>query len=201
MDTFVNTAGHDGDQLKLVRGRRSWTKIEEDALIICLTNVVHEGWKSENGFRAGFLRELEKGMKKKLPGTDIVAHPHINSKMHVWKKKYGAVSDLLSKSGIGWNSTTSMIEVEDEGVWESCRLADPHSKGLRYKTWPYYPQWIEIFGKDMATGENVVDPINLINDLYRNGMDQNGDNMDKYVPLTPDLNQNVEDNVTDKSIE
>ncbi|KAL8547965.1 hypothetical protein ACS0TY_007309 [Phlomoides rotata] len=83
MDTFVNTAGHDGDRLKLVRGRRSWTKIEEDALIICLTNVVHEGWKSENGFRAGFLRELEKGMKKKLPGTDIVAHPYINSKMHV----------------------------------------------------------------------------------------------------------------------
>ncbi|KAL8547966.1 hypothetical protein ACS0TY_007310 [Phlomoides rotata] len=115
--------------------------------------------------------------------------------------EYGAVSDLLSKSGISWNSTTSMIEVEDEGVWESCRLADPYVKGLRYKTWPYYPQWIEIFGKDRVTGENAVDPIGLINDLYRNGMDQNGDNIDKYVPLTPDLNQNIEDNVTDKPIE
>ncbi|KAL8514074.1 hypothetical protein ACS0TY_013258 [Phlomoides rotata] len=47
------------------------------------------------------------------------------------EKRVGALSDLLSKSGIGWNSTTSMIEIEDEGVWNSCRQADPHVKGLR----------------------------------------------------------------------
>ncbi|KAL8474048.1 hypothetical protein ACS0TY_030775 [Phlomoides rotata] len=88
----------------------------------------------ENGFRAGFQRELEKGMRKIMPGIDIIANPHINSKIHVWKKDYGVLSDLLSKSGIGWNSTNSMIEIEDEGVWDSCRWADPFVKGLRYKT-------------------------------------------------------------------
>ncbi|KAL8490583.1 hypothetical protein ACS0TY_022554 [Phlomoides rotata] len=133
------------------------------------------GWKSDNGFKAGFLRELEKGMRKIIPTTDLMATPHINSKIHVWKKGYGALSDLLNKSGIGWNSTTSMIEIEDEGIWVSCKRADPHVKGLRYKTCPYYPQWIDIFGKDRAAGEHAVDPIDIINNLYKCGMDQEGD--------------------------
>ncbi|KAL8541930.1 hypothetical protein ACS0TY_002978 [Phlomoides rotata] len=81
----------------------SWA-FEEDALIMCLTNVVIEGWKSDNGFKAGFLRELEK----------------------------------------------------------------------------------EIFGKDRATGEHVVDPIDIINELYRGGMDQDGDPIERCVPLTTD---------------
>ncbi|KAL8535966.1 hypothetical protein ACS0TY_011568 [Phlomoides rotata] len=79
-----------------------------------------------------------------------------------------------------------MIKIEDEGVWDNCRWTDPHVKGLRYKTWPYYPLWIEIFGKDIATGENAVDPIDIINELYRSGMDQEGDPREKCVPLTPD---------------
>ncbi|KAL8502886.1 hypothetical protein ACS0TY_021852 [Phlomoides rotata] len=201
MDQFGNQMGQDVERVKVSRGRRSWSKIEEDALILYLTNVVLEGWKSENGFKAGFQCELEKGMRKIIPSTDIVANPHINSKIHVWKKEYGALSDLLSKSGIGWNSTTLMLEVKNEGVRESCKRADLHVKGLRYKTWPYYPQWVEIFGKDRATGENTMDPIDLINELYRTGLDQKGDTGDKYVPLTPEYMNDIEDNVADKHVD
>ncbi|KAL8548004.1 hypothetical protein ACS0TY_007338 [Phlomoides rotata] len=183
MDQFGNQTGHDVERVKVSHGRRSWSKIEEDALILCLTNTVLDGWKSENGFKAGFQRELEKSMRKIIPTTDLVANPHINSKIHVWKKEYGAVSDLLSKSGIGWNSTSSMLEIEDEDVWDSCK------------------RWIEIFGKDRATGENVVDPIDLINELYRTGMDQEGDTEDKYVPLTPEYMNEMEDNVADKPVD
>ncbi|KAL8474633.1 hypothetical protein ACS0TY_031183 [Phlomoides rotata] len=200
MDEFGNQAEQGVERVKVSRGRRSWSKTEEDALIMCLTNIVLEGWKSENGFKAGFQRELEKGMRKIIPATDIVANPHINSKIHVWKKEYGALSDLLSKSEIGWNSTTSMLEVEDEGVWESCKRTDPHVKGLRYKTWPYYPQWIEIFGKDRATGENAVDPIDIINELYRDGLDNEGDIGDKYVSLMHDNMNDTEDEIAEKPV-
>ncbi|KAL8479171.1 hypothetical protein ACS0TY_026146 [Phlomoides rotata] len=54
MDPFGNQTGQDVERVKLSRGRRSWSKIEEDALIMCLTNIVLEGWKSENDFKAGF---------------------------------------------------------------------------------------------------------------------------------------------------
>ncbi|KAL8470896.1 hypothetical protein ACS0TY_033465 [Phlomoides rotata] len=85
---------------KASRGRRSWSRVEEDALIGCLIDIVNDGWKADNGFKAGFQRELEKGMRKIFPGTDLVANPHINSKIHVWKKEYSALNDLLSKSGV-----------------------------------------------------------------------------------------------------
>ncbi|KAL8524500.1 hypothetical protein ACS0TY_014189 [Phlomoides rotata] len=163
MDPFGNQTGPCVDRVKSGRGRRSWSKIEEDALMVILNNAVLEGWKSNNRFKAGFQRELEKGMKKIIPCTDLVATPHINSKIHVWKKEYGALSDLLSKSGIGWNSTTSMLEIEDEGVWESCIRAD------------------------------------IVNELYRAGFDQEGDVGYKYVPLTPDCMNDVEDDIPIKT--
>ncbi|KAL8553738.1 hypothetical protein ACS0TY_002143 [Phlomoides rotata] len=183
MDCTGIRPGQYGDKMKCVRGRRSWSKIEEDAIILCLINVVIEGWKFENGFKAGFQRELEKGMRRIIPNTDIVATPHINSKIHVWKKEYGALSDLLSKSGIGWNSTTSIIEVEDESVWDSCR------------------RWIEIFGKDRATGENVVDHIDIINEMYKSGMDQDGDVRERFVPLSPEGPVEKDDNLTGKPVD
>ncbi|KAL8483563.1 hypothetical protein ACS0TY_026301 [Phlomoides rotata] len=194
MDPRGNPVGKDVDRAKTVHCRRSWTRFEEDALIHCLTDVVNDGWKAENGFRAGFQRELERGMRARLPGTDILANPHINSKIHVWKKEYGTLSDVLSKSGIGWNSTTSMIEVEDESVWEGCRRADLNLKVVRYKTWPYYSQWIEIFGKDRASGTSDVDPVEMANDLGCDECEEEGETGEKYVPLTEDGLQDLEDN-------
>ncbi|KAL8477260.1 hypothetical protein ACS0TY_029521 [Phlomoides rotata] len=187
--------GHEVDKKKSTRGRRSWSRVEEDALIHCLTDIVNDGWKADNGFKARFLRELEKGMRRILPATDIVANPHINSKIHVWKKEYSVLSDLLFKSGIGWNSTTSMINVEDGGVWDACKRADPLLKGIRYKTWPYYSYWPEIFGKDRATGENAMEPIDLVNDILRSGHgDQEGDTGEKYCPINPLNNNEAENN-------
>ncbi|KAL8456422.1 hypothetical protein ACS0TY_034579 [Phlomoides rotata] len=179
MDPYGSPIGTQFEKLKPVRGRRSWMKFEEDVLINCLTDVVNDGWKAENGFRAGFQRELEKMMRKKLPGTDIVANPHINSKIH---------------SGIGWNSTASMIEIEDESVWESCKRAEPHVKGVRYKSWPYYTQWIEIFGKDRATGDNAVDPIDIVDGLDRCVDEQKWDNGDKEIPQNIESDHELEDN-------
>ncbi|KAL8476193.1 hypothetical protein ACS0TY_028739 [Phlomoides rotata] len=112
-------AGMEAEKGKVTRGRRSWTKVEEDALIQCLVGIVNDGWKADKGFKAGFQRELEKGMRKLIPGTDLVANPHINSKIHVWKKEYGNLSDLLGKSGIGWNSITCTLDIVDESVWDA----------------------------------------------------------------------------------
>lgn len=119
MDGTSCVGGHDTDTKgKSTRTRRTWTQMEEDTLIQCLTDIVNDGWKADNGFKTGFLRELEKNMRKILVGTDIVATPHIHSKIHVWKKDFSTLYTLLSKSGIGWNSSTNTIDVYDEAVWE-----------------------------------------------------------------------------------
>ncbi|KAL8496415.1 hypothetical protein ACS0TY_020214 [Phlomoides rotata] len=56
MDPIGNPPGQDEDRLKFVHGCSSWSKIEEDALIMCLTDVVHKGWKSEMDPRLGFCK-------------------------------------------------------------------------------------------------------------------------------------------------
>ncbi|KAL8498905.1 hypothetical protein ACS0TY_022031 [Phlomoides rotata] len=95
-------------------------------------------------------------MQKMLPGCDILATPHINSKIHVWKKEYGALSDLLSKSGIGWNSTSNTLDITDESIWDAQKMS-----------WPYYDYWLDIFGKDCAMGEHAADANDLVNEMLR----------------------------------
>ncbi|KAL8496585.1 hypothetical protein ACS0TY_020322 [Phlomoides rotata] len=106
----------DGGKGKAPRGRRSWTRVEEDALIQCLLGIMNDGWKADNGFKTG-------------------------------------------KSGIGWNSTSNTLDIIDETVWDAQRKADSGVKSLRYKSFPYYDSWLDIFGKDRATGEHAADPI------------------------------------------
>ncbi|KAL8489747.1 hypothetical protein ACS0TY_025584 [Phlomoides rotata] len=180
--SMVRMDGHGGgggvgDKGKATRGRRSWSKMEEDALIQCLVEIVNNGWKADNGFKAGFQRELERGMRAKLPNTDIVANPHINSKIHVWKKEYGAVSDLLSKSGIGWDSSTCSLDIMDESAWDAQKRADPHVKSMRFKSWPYYGNWLDIFGKDRATGEHASDTMDFVNELLKNAQEEQGETL------------------------
>ncbi|KAL8465818.1 hypothetical protein ACS0TY_035068 [Phlomoides rotata] len=138
MDPRGNPVGPNVDIVKIVRCRRSWTRFEEDALIHCLRDVVNDGWKAENGFRTGFQRELERGMRARLPDLNL--------------------------------------------------------KVVRYKTWPYYSHWIEIFGKDRATSTSAVDPVEMANDLGRDECEEEGETGEKNVPLTEDDLQELEDN-------
>ncbi|KAK6123924.1 hypothetical protein DH2020_042343 [Rehmannia glutinosa] len=108
--------GTKGARRRNDKGRRSWSRREEEVLVAALKEIVITGWKSENGFKIGYLQALEQEMAKALPGTDLKGIPHINSKIHVWKKDYGSLVSMLSRSGIGWNDSTKMIEVHDE-VW------------------------------------------------------------------------------------
>lgn len=48
----VGVGGPTGS-VKPERTRRSWTKREEEVLIIALHDIVAGGWKADNGFRPG----------------------------------------------------------------------------------------------------------------------------------------------------
>ncbi|XP_075488568.1 uncharacterized protein LOC142527610 [Primulina tabacum] len=93
-------------------------------------------------------------MKSAFSDTDIRGHPHITSKIHVWKKNYSSLSSMLAKSGIGWNHTENMLDATNE-AWEAQLKVDDSVHVMRYKRWPYYEDWCEIFGNDKATGSRA----------------------------------------------
>ncbi|KAL8476288.1 hypothetical protein ACS0TY_028818 [Phlomoides rotata] len=87
-----------------------------------------------------------------------------------------------------------LFDSPNEDVWDSSRQADPYLKSIRFKSWPYYPQWLEIFGKDRAIGGSAVDPIDLFQELMRVDLDQAGEMGDKYVSRTTGFLNEVDDN-------
>ncbi|KAL0438970.1 UNVERIFIED_CONTAM: hypothetical protein Slati_2380000 [Sesamum latifolium] len=73
-------------------------------------------------------------MKKLFPSSDIKADPHIQSKIHVWKKTYGSLVGMLGRSGFGWNDATNMVVVDDDVVWDNYIKIDPFAKNMRLKS-------------------------------------------------------------------
>ncbi|KAL8538002.1 hypothetical protein ACS0TY_000089 [Phlomoides rotata] len=96
------------------------TPVPEDSTdnLNALKELVVKGHKCDNGFKTGYLMLLENMLAKKFPGTKLKGDPHINNKIHVWKKQYACLKTMLGNSGIGLNSTTYRIDVMPE-VWEA----------------------------------------------------------------------------------
>ncbi|KAL8529328.1 hypothetical protein ACS0TY_006658 [Phlomoides rotata] len=87
--------------------RRIWTTHEEKVLINVLKELVNKGYKSDNGFRTGYLIKCEEVLKADFPKTDRQASPHITSKLTSWKKSYSSLVTAHTTTGVGFNTTTS----------------------------------------------------------------------------------------------
>ncbi|KAL0361512.1 UNVERIFIED_CONTAM: hypothetical protein Sradi_3835700 [Sesamum radiatum] len=68
----------------------------------------------------------------------------------------GLVS-MMSKSRFGWDDEKNMITVEENSIWDDYVKVDPSAKTLRYKSFPFFPAWREIFDKDHAFGDGAKD--------------------------------------------
>ncbi|XP_075515735.1 uncharacterized protein LOC142550546 [Primulina tabacum] len=163
MDSGASSASVVGRSNKQDKTRRSWNAREE-VLIQALKDVITKGWKSENGFKAGYLNLLENAMQEAIPGSSLRGNPHINLKIHVWKKTYSALVTLLSKSGVGWNDSNNTVDVTDE-TWEALVKTDPTIRSMRHKQWTHYHDWCEIFGNDRAIGERATNFENALHEV------------------------------------
>ncbi|KAL1548833.1 hypothetical protein AAHA92_17017 [Salvia divinorum] len=151
---FTTTGRKQG---KWERTRRSWSDAEEIFLLGCLKELVALGWKSDNGFRGGYQQKLEDSLRREFPRTDLKANPHIGSKIHTWKKIYGALSLVLGRSGVGFNLNGDYKIDCNEEQWDQIIKADSGARFLRNKAWPYYDDWKIVFGKDRANGDAAKD--------------------------------------------
>lgn len=80
------------------------------------------------------------------------------------KKNHGSLVTMLTRSGIRWNDTDKMIDVKDV-IWNEYVKAEPNARLMRPKSWPFYHDWCENFGKDRATGEHARGFSDMVEDL------------------------------------
>ncbi|XP_012844393.1 PREDICTED: uncharacterized protein At2g29880-like isoform X2 [Erythranthe guttata] len=168
--------------------RRVWTREQEDALIIALKELINNGWRADNGFRAGYLQALESALAAKVRGSNLLASKHIVSKLIVWKRIYGQLQGMTNTSGFGWKQESNMIVVEDD-VWKSYAKVHPDVENMRHKTFPFYEDWKEIFGRDRADGLNAQGFVDVLQELVeKNAVEANSEKeKNSYVEADVDV--------------
>lgn len=87
-----------------------------------MLDLVSRGWKSDNGFRAGYLGKIEDAIRKEFPNTDIKGTPHVTLKINAWKKSYNSLRGILGRSGVGFNSDNEYWIECDDDQWEAIVL-------------------------------------------------------------------------------
>ncbi|KAL6516113.1 hypothetical protein OROGR_019418 [Orobanche gracilis] len=95
----------------------------------------------------------------------------------VWKKEYYIVLNMINTSGLDWNDSSNQISVSDD-VWEEYVKTHSAVKDFREKSYRYFHDWVEIFGKDRATGKNSQGP----EDLEKVAKEVPPANEELYVP-------------------
>ncbi|CAA0841476.1 Unknown protein [Striga hermonthica] len=74
---------------------------------------------------------------------------------------------MMGTSGFGWSEIGNMLDVKDP-EWKAYLKVQPKVKSMRLKSWPFYADWVEIFGKDRATGEGARGFTDAVNDVLLN---------------------------------
>ncbi|KAG6405281.1 hypothetical protein SASPL_132868 [Salvia splendens] len=165
-----------GPRPRVDRTRRSWTAREEEILVSILKDLVTHGWKSDNGFRGGYLQRIEEALNREFPGCGLRVAPHINSKISQWKKSYSSLSAILARSGVGFNMNRDFKIDCDDDQWEQIVKCDANARGMRHRSWHLWDDWKVLFGKDRAVGTVAKDTF---------------DAHDNYAGRTPSSQQDV----------
>ena len=80
-----------------------------------LVELVALGWKSDNGFRTGYLQKCEDSIRQEFPTFDIKGQPHIVSKITAWKGSYTSMRNILERTGVGFSSNGDYkIDINDD---------------------------------------------------------------------------------------
>ncbi|KAK4428746.1 hypothetical protein Salat_1174500, partial [Sesamum alatum] len=102
--------------------KRKW-KYEEDAkLFEALLDMVNVGaYKAENGFRPGYLNNVEEIMQVSLPNSGLKAKPHTESRIKILQRDFNIVYDMLNgpnTSGFSFVPIKKCVMAE-KAVWEA----------------------------------------------------------------------------------
>ncbi|KAL2905902.1 putative phosphatase phospho2, partial [Bienertia sinuspersici] len=147
-----------GEASKRGRGKnkRYWTYEEDAALIRYLHELSCDPkWKSENGFKNGYMNKLEELIKSVFPNCGFEATPHIESRIKHWSEKYSAMAEMLSISGFGRDAEKKMLQVE-KAVFDEWVKTHKKAKGLFGVPFTHFDTLAEIYAKDKATGDAMA---------------------------------------------
>ncbi|XP_076897018.1 uncharacterized protein At2g29880-like [Bidens hawaiensis] len=141
------------------KNKRKWNEKEDEKLVAAMLDVLNSSphYKSDNGFKPGFLQAVEKQLAILLPEAGIKAKPHIKSRIKTMKSDWSIVHDMLScknTSGFGWDYNNEMLDAPQD-VWKAYLQVHTNAKRWRGKKFPHYRDLCNVFGNDRANGRDA----------------------------------------------
>ncbi|CAN1315984.1 hypothetical protein LINPERPRIM_LOCUS29902 [Linum perenne] len=83
-------------------------------LVTCMRELVDERHVEKGNFKLSALKALERMMHTRLEGCQLLAVPHIKSKVRYFKDKFAALLELKQASGFGWDETRGCVVADDD---------------------------------------------------------------------------------------
>ncbi|XP_076885892.1 uncharacterized protein LOC143535553 [Bidens hawaiensis] len=158
------------------RTYHGWSSDEDAKLVEALINMVNMGgFRSDNGFRSGYLQHLEASLKESLPGSGILGKPHIESRIKTMKRDWQVVYDMLKTSGFGYNKELNCVTTNAPGVWESYIESHRNASKWQNKRLPHYEELCVIFGKDQAEGNKAKSAVEMEQEVNVEEQESRGD--------------------------
>lgn len=75
---------------------RSWVEAEDNVLVDILTELTLDGkWKSDTGFKSGYLKVIEQKLTEKLPTCGLTT-TNIDSRIKTLKKHAMAINEMVT---------------------------------------------------------------------------------------------------------
>ncbi|XXG54439.1 hypothetical protein AAC387_Pa03g2315 [Persea americana] len=154
--------------------------------------MVNSGtYKTDNGFKPGFLGVIEAVLKQKLPRSRIKAQPHIDSRIKTMKKDFRIVYDMLNGencSGFGWDPHKNVVVAEDE-VWNAYVKTHKGVGQWRSRSFPHYEMFCTVFGKDRATAKGAATTEDVLDELTGNEENEDFVEMEHYTSTASTNNE------------
>ncbi|KAI3959682.1 hypothetical protein MKW92_049411 [Papaver armeniacum] len=90
-----------------------WVQAEDDILVDILTELALDGkWKSDTGFKSGYLKVIEQKLAEKLPTAGLNT-TNIDSRIKTLKKHSMAINEMLNDgSGFEWDYANHKLVCE-----------------------------------------------------------------------------------------
>ncbi|XP_060962720.1 uncharacterized protein At2g29880-like isoform X9 [Cannabis sativa] len=146
------------------QNKRFWSEDEDKHLIESLMELNNEG---KGNFKPGHLRAIEMKLKERMPGCDIQAKPHIESRMKTLKTHFQIVHEMLTGpfcSGFGWESNRKTVIMRNQR-WEAYLQSHKEAAPFKIKSFPWYDDLCAVFGKDRATGKHAETVTDVVEEL------------------------------------
>ncbi|KAL3507360.1 hypothetical protein ACH5RR_032742 [Cinchona calisaya] len=142
-----------------------WSDNGVKALIEALQDIACDPlWKTDGGFKNGYMVELHKIVAHKIPDFTKQVDPHIDSKLKWLKSRYHAITEMVKQSGCEWDNVEKIIKCERQW-YDSWAKRHKEARGLWNMKFPYLNELEHVYGKDRVNGESVEDYEDAVNNL------------------------------------